>query len=81
MGDAAGAGRLPDPRFRDGEQLGDALALADALIPRSQPESDLGPNVGGVVIGFTIGILALIAAADAIIRVLRRAAARFANPS
>jgi preprotein translocase subunit SecE len=51
--------------------LGLAAALADALIPRPQPESDIGPNAGGAVIAFTIGFLALIAAGDAIIRLAR----------
>jgi hypothetical protein len=72
------AGRIA---FTSVALLGLALALADALIPRPQPESDIGPNVGGVVVVFTIGILALVAAADAVIRVLRRAADHFANPS
>jgi hypothetical protein len=52
--------------------FGLGLALANALIPRPQPESDLGPNVGGAVIALTIGILALVAAGDAFVRLARR---------
>jgi hypothetical protein len=61
--------------------LGLALAVADAAIPRSGPEADLGPNAGGVMIAFTIGLLALIAVADAIVRALVRAARQLAKPS
>jgi hypothetical protein len=61
--------------------LGLALALANALIPRPQPESDLGENVGGAVIAFTIGILALVAAGDAIIRLAGRMTRHFVKRS
>jgi hypothetical protein len=72
------AGRLA---FTTAAVLGLALALADSLIPRPQPESEIGPNVGGVVIAFTIGVLALIALADAVCRGLWRLGRHFANPS
>ena len=61
---------------------GIAVAIADDVIPRSGSEADVGPNVGGVVFGWTLGMLALIAAADAVLRTTIRAIrSRFANPS
>jgi hypothetical protein len=61
--------------------LGVALALADVLIPRPEPESDLGENVGGAVGAFTIGVLALVAAGDAIVRLAWRMTRHFVKRS
>jgi preprotein translocase subunit SecE len=61
--------------------LGLALAVADAVIPRSGSEADLGPNAGAAVIVLTIGLLGLIAAADGIFRALLSAARQSADSS
>ena len=61
---------------------GIAVAIADDAIPRSGSEANLGPNVGGVVIVWTLAMLALIVAADAVLRTTIRAIrSRFANLS
>jgi hypothetical protein len=69
---ALGLTRVGRVVFTSVALLGLALALASALIPRPEPESDLGENVGGAVAAFTIGILALVAAGDAIVRLAWR---------
>ena len=58
--------------FTVGALLGLALVVADAVIPRPAPESDLGPNVAGVVALFVLLLLLGIVVVDAAVRSVRQ---------